>query len=259
MQHLNEEQLVEHYYHDDPQPSVAAEHLLACAECRAQYETIRHVLALVTESPVPERNGTYGEEIWNRLRWKLGRDATRTRARQWKSFAAAAAVLAVAFFAGQWWHARQSALAPTTHIAQTGTGTTAPAAAQPTNADRVLLVVVSDHLESSERMLMELANADASKGLDDATQQERAGELLVSNRIYRQTAARRGDERIASVLSDIEPILVELSNSGATLDARRLADIQKRIEAKGLLFKVRVLSAQSDSGERLTQVRGNNL
>src|SRR5215210_3991674 len=113
MQHLNEEQLVEHYYHDDAQPSVAAEHLRLCAECRAQYETIRRVLALVTDAPMPERNGTYGEEVWNRLRWRLGRDATRKR--QWRSMAAAAAILVVAFLAGQWWHSRQVATAPTTH------------------------------------------------------------------------------------------------------------------------------------------------
>lgn len=243
MQHLNEEQLVEHYYHDDDQPTVAAEHLRACAECRAQYDSIRRVLALVTEAPVPERSETYGEEMWNRLRWKLGRDATRHRARQWGSLTAAAAVLVIAFVLGQWWQSRQSAIAPTTNIAQgTRTQTQQPS----TNADRVLFVVVSDHLESSERMLMELANADPSKGLDDATQQERAGELLASNRIYRQTAVQRGDKRIASVLSDIEPILVELSNAGTTLDAAHLAEIQKRIEAKGLLFKVRVLSAQTE-------------
>ncbi|HVR40493.1 MAG TPA: hypothetical protein VMU84_15460 [Thermoanaerobaculia bacterium] len=255
MQHLNEEQLVEHYYHDDAQPSVAEEHLRTCSECRAQYETIRRVLALVTDAPIPERNGTYGEEIWNRLRWKIGRDATRGRRVAWKSMVAAAAVLAIAFFAGQLWHARQTAIAPTTSIVQTVTPS-------PTTAsrDRVLFVVVSDHLEDSERMLQQLANADPSKGLDDSVQQERATELLASNRMYRQTAAKRGDARIASVLADIEPILVELSNAGTTLDADHLAEIQKRIEAKGLLFKVRVLSAQTGSGDRPpTETRGTDL
>ncbi|HWW61896.1 MAG TPA: hypothetical protein VN181_11055 [Thermoanaerobaculia bacterium] len=245
MQHLNEEQLALHYYHDDDQPAVAAEHLRTCAECRAQYESIRRVLALVTDAPVPERSETYGDEVWTRLRWKLGRDATRRRSRQWGSLAAAAAVLVIAFLTGQWWQSRQQAVAPTTNLARANT-TSLTQTQQSTNADRVLFVVVSDHLESSERMLMELANADPSKGLDDTTQQDRAGELLASNRIYRQTAVQRGDKRIASVLSDIEPILVELSNAGTTLDATKLAAIQKRIEAKGLLFKVRVLSTQTE-------------
>ena len=51
MQHLTEEQLVAHYYRD----ADAHDHLRSCAECAAQYETIRRVLALVTEAPVPRK------------------------------------------------------------------------------------------------------------------------------------------------------------------------------------------------------------
>jgi hypothetical protein len=120
-------------------------------------------------------------------------------------------------------------------------------------------VVVSDHLDVSERMLLEVANADIRKGLgDNATL--RAEELVASNRIYRQTAARRGDARVASILSDIEPILVELANAGPSLSQDQLAKLQKRIESKALLFKVRVISAQVDDAERPVagQTRTNN-
>ena len=78
MQHLNEEQLVAHYYHDDDAPAAAESHLAVCTECRAQYETIRRVLTLVSDAPVPERDDHYGDEVWTRLRWKLG-----ARKRRW--------------------------------------------------------------------------------------------------------------------------------------------------------------------------------
>jgi len=53
MQHLNEEQLVLHRYHDDgPEVAAVEQHLNACAECRAQYDTLCRVLALVDELPV---------------------------------------------------------------------------------------------------------------------------------------------------------------------------------------------------------------
>src|SRR5258708_36368890 len=99
MQHLNEEQLVAHYYHDDDAPAAAESHLAECTECRLQNETIRRVLPLVADTPVPERGEQYADEVWARLRWKLG--APKRRAR-WTSLVAAAAMVAVAIFAGLW-------------------------------------------------------------------------------------------------------------------------------------------------------------
>src|SRR5207253_249183 len=93
MPHLNEEQLVAHYYRD----ADATAHLAECAECHAQFETLRRVLALVDEMPIPERDEHYGEQVWNRLRWRLDRRKGRT----WLSALAAAAVLVLAFFLGR--------------------------------------------------------------------------------------------------------------------------------------------------------------
>src|SRR5437764_8014850 len=153
MQHLNEEQLVAHYYHDDDAPAAAELHLGECTECRLQYETIRRVLTLVTDAPMPERGEHYADEVWTRLRWKLG---ARKRRMRWTSFVAAAAVLAIAFFAGQWWNSRGAqAPSPVSQIASTKPVRGQAGAPVLHGNDRVLLVVVSDHLESSERMLAE--------------------------------------------------------------------------------------------------------
>lgn len=248
MQHLSEEQLVEHYYHDDANPAVATQHLRDCAECRAHYATLRHVLALVSDAEVPERGEDYGAQVWNRLRWRLGRDRRR---RGWQSALAAAAVLVLVFLAGRYWRG----LDDDKPVPQVATATTSPAvapvaspASTPQTRERVLLLVVSDHLDTSERMLLEVANADPEKGLD-AAMQLRAEELVASNRIYRQSAARGGDARVAALLSDIEPILLELKNAGNSLSKDQLAQLQKRIESKGLLFKVRVMSAQVEDAQ----------
>jgi hypothetical protein len=241
MQHLNDEELIAHHYRD----ADASEHLRACAECRAQYETLCKVLALVDAVPVPERGAAYSDQVWNRLRWRL----ERRRRRTWQWMVSAAAVLAIAFVTGEWWHARQ--LAPgTQHIALTSTSQpNSPAAtAQPRNPEtnKVLIYVVGDHLDAAERVLAEVSNADPKKGFDAGEEQKRALELVDANRIYRQTAARRGDARIAALLSDIEPILVELSHSGAQLSSEQLTSMQKRIDSKNLLFKMRVMSAQGE-------------
>ncbi|HEV7572512.1 MAG TPA: hypothetical protein VGQ21_13515 [Thermoanaerobaculia bacterium] len=239
MQHLTEDQLISHYYRDGDAP-FAPEHLAACDECRAQFDTLCSVLTLVDQLPVPERGDAYGDEVWTRLRWKLGSNRRRN-IYGWMSIAAA---LVVAFIGGILWHSRTQPVTPATIVTPNTTAAAQPAAIASASKDRLLLVVVSDHLDSSERMLLEISNADAKHPLDVASQSKRAGELVASNRIYRQTAARRGERRIASLLSDLEPVLVELSHAGSTLSPDEIAALQKRIDSKGLLFKVRVVSAQ---------------
>jgi hypothetical protein len=259
MEHLNEEQLVMHHYHDDESPAAAAEHLMSCAQCRREFDAVRRILAIVNELPVPDRGPAYGDQVWNRLRWRMeGR-----RRRTWQSMIAAAAILAVAFFAGQFWHARNAAHAPAGSSAEATASREAVAAANTAAAgeagrDRVLLVVVSDHLDSSERMLLELANADAKHGRDMSTESVRAADLVATNRIYRQAATRNGDARIAALLADIEPVLLELANAGSTLPPEKIKALQKRIEDKGLLFKVRLVSADAEGRETPAVEKGIN-
>src|SRR5438445_1359123 len=145
MQHLSEEQLVMHHYHDVDGAAAVEQHLASCDECRAQFNTLRRVLALVDEMPVPERGDDYSEKIWSRLRWRLGSERRRVR---WQSALAAAAVLAAAFFAGQLWHARNTATAPSAGPTQS-----ASIAQKQTTHDRLMLIMVSDHLDSPQRML----------------------------------------------------------------------------------------------------------
>lgn len=245
MQHLNDEDLIAHHYRDGD----ASEHLRACAVCKAQYETLCRVLSLVESVPVPERGESYADEVWNRLRWRL----ERRRRRSWQWVASVAAVLAIAFVTGEWWHSRQQPAASGQQIAAAARplNTSTPqqlntSTAQQPDSSKVLVYVVGDHLDAAERVLAELSNADPKKGLDVGEQQKRAEELVDANRIYRQTAARRGDARIAALLSDIEPILVELSHSGAKLTPDELTSMQRRIDSKNLLFKMRVMSAQGE-------------
>ncbi len=239
MQHLNEEELVLHRYRDDANDAAAAEqHLNTCGECRARYDTLCRVLALVDDLPVPQRGDEYGTEVWNHLRWRLGH---RERARLWQALAAAA-MIALVFFAGVWWARIKAGKTVASEVAVSGKAQTASQRAA--GHDRILLFVVSDHLDSSERMLLELTNADSTRPLDVTSERRRAVELVSANRLYRQTARQRGDERIAALLSDLEPVLVELAHAGDRLSAAELTSLQKRIDSKELLFKVRVVSAQ---------------
>jgi hypothetical protein len=250
MQHLNEEELVAHYYHDAEAPSAAIDHLRECEECRVQFETISRVLSLVSAAPVPDRGEDYGKQVWNRLRWKLGSERRLIR---WPAIASIAAALALAFFAGLLWRSRPESHPVTATIAKAPVQQALPVAAPEDESivdpQRVLLYVVTDHLESSGRVLLEVANATPNRSFDNTTQQERAETLVAANRLYRQTASQKGDERLAELLADLEPVLIDLSHAGTTIEKDELRSLQRRIETRGLLFKVRVISAQTGGGE----------
>ena len=131
-----------------------------------------------------------------------------------------------------------------------------PASTLSNTQNRILFVVVTDHLDSTERMLLQVVNSDASRGLDLTSERPRAEELVASNRIYRQTATQRGDERLAMLLSDIEPVLLDIARSDGKLSPDEAAALQKRIDSKGLLFKVRVISAQTSGHEAPVAQKG---
>jgi hypothetical protein len=106
--------------------------------------------------------------------------------------------------------------------------------------ERVLLTALDGHLEQTELLLIELMNApDDTDEIELAFERGAAEDLLSSGRLYRVTAHHQGDLRLAHVLEDIEPVLVDLARSPDHVDRGSLQSLQGRIEDQALLFKVR--------------------
>jgi hypothetical protein len=122
--------------------------------------------------------------------------------------------------------------------------------------ERVLLVAVGDHLERSQMVLLELVNAPAGEPMDLETQRAFAGELVSANRLYRQSALRAGEPALAAVLDELERVLVEVAAGPDALSPADLAELQRRIEARGLLFKVNVVQSHVREREREPLARG---
>ena len=77
-----------------------------------------------------------------------------------------------------------------------------------------------------------------------------ADELVSANRLYRQTAVRSGEDSLVAVLEELERVLVEVAAGPDALAPQDVAELQRRIEARGLLFKVRVVGSQVRERER---------
>ncbi len=243
MNHLTEEQLVLYYYGEKVDGGVE-QHIGECESCRGAYHALQRVLNSVDSLPVPERSADYEAQVWRRLSTRLPRRGVfQLRWFTWKPLAisaATAALVIAAFLAGHSWQK------PHTDVAKDGV------------RERVLLVAVGDHLERTQTMLVELTNADAPKqgSLDISYEQRTAEDLIESNRLYRQTAASTGDTATASLLEDLERVLLEVAHSPSTVSESQLDDLRKQIEAKGILMKVKVFGEQVERRQAAPQSAG---
>jgi hypothetical protein len=229
MNHLSEEELVLFYYGESQEASGVEGHLAGCDRCRADFRSLQLVLNSVDSAPLPERGAEYGQAVWQRIEARLGARKRRRAFTWWIWAPATAALVLIAFFAGRLSHRTEPAqTAPNEQV-----------------RERILLVAVGDHLERSQMVLAELSNAPGAKGtLDISDERRMAEELLDDNRLYRQTAHSTGDTAVASVLDYLERVLIEIAHSPSEVSSDQLAELQRQIESRGLLFKVRVLGSR---------------
>jgi hypothetical protein len=191
------------------------------------------------EATVPDRPEDYGRSVWQSLQSRLEDAPARTRRSwvsfpQWKLAAAAVLLVVTGFVAGRFEPGRQTPL---------------PEPVSEATRSRILMAAVADHLEQSQRALLELANESDAGAQDSSAGQARADELVAANRLYRQSAAQAGEASLASVLDELERVLIEIANQPPDVTRGELREIRRRIDEEDLLFKIRVLSSQVRSRE----------
>jgi len=252
MNHLTEEELILHYYGEEGDTLAAEQHLEGCGECRGVYSSLQRVLNVVDSLPVPECAPDYGAQVWQRVapaiprrrRWLLPVSLPVFAWRWAAAGTAFAGLLVAAFLAGRWYqqpHGRPAQLAANDAQAH----------------ERVLLVAVGDYLERSQMVLIELANAAPHGSLDISAEQERAGDLVTESRLYRQTAARTGDTAVASVLEDLDRVLLDIANGPSKVTPGELEKLRQRLESEGILFKIRVLGSNVRNQEEPPKLEGH--
>lgn len=245
--HLNEDELVLHYYGEMPsdEEGRATAHLAACGDCQQNYTKLQRVMAFVDSAPAVEAEPGFERIAWARLEPALA----QSRRRGWLAwfvlspsrlaFATGVLILiGAAFMAGR-----------LTRTAGPGSSAAPQSAAQV--RERILLVDLGDHLDRSQMVLVELVSAgDTTGDVDISTERERAEQLVAVNRLYRQTALSTGDANMASLLDDLERVLVDIAASPETVSQEDLDLVRRRIDSKELLFKVRVVSSQVRERQR---------
>jgi hypothetical protein len=235
--HFSDDELTLHFYGESSNPSSIHAHLANCVECRAEFEAIARTLTMVAAPPAPERGDLYGLEVWQRIRPLLPPPDPWSRflGVRWSALIAGAAIAVLtiaAFVAGRYWPAAE----PARRVTPGATATV-----QSPGDERARTVAIIDHLERSERVLLDLANADGPD-VDVSVEQAWAEDLVDANRLYREAAFQAGETTTASVLDDLERTLLDIVHAPSTPTPAELEEVRARLDAAALLFKVRVLS-----------------
>ena len=110
---------------------------------------------------------------------------------------------------------------------------------------RVLQTAVGDHLDRTQMMLVELANAETDGADVLAGEQARAADLVAANRADSPVGAcSRATAPIVDILEDLERVLLEIANAPANASSNELTDLQSRITTEDLLFRLRVIASE---------------
>ena len=241
MKHLDEAELVLYFYGESRRAGQIDRHLSECPECSSRYAEIAGTLALVEAPATPARDESYGEHVWRRIRHDLA-DQEHVGWMAWLvwhrvavagAVAACVLLVATAVVLSSWPRRAPESSAATSNAAAV--------AALPAAAERVRLVALGDHLEQSERVLLDVVNAQGPL-VDVSAQQTWAAALIDSNRLYRDAAEHAGDEDTAALLDELERGLLDITHGPSKLTAAELDRALERLDATTLLFKIRVLS-----------------
>ena len=239
MNHLTDEQLVEHYFGEGANRVATETHLRVCARCEQAYDEISNVLRVRGPEP-PARQAGYGKRVWQSIQAQLRPYPGKPRPRYFTMprlvlAGTCLAGLTAAFVGGTLWERSR------THSQLAGN----PSQVK----ERMALYILDDHLDRSERLLVQLNHAGTDTGDGDAVLQAEARQLLPDNRLYRQALSGGSDPIMNAALEHLERVLLEMANSPNGLNGDDITRIEQEMNTDSLLFQIRVLRARSPRPE----------
>lgn len=168
------------------------------------------------------------DAMWDRIQAERGRRREAAKVvplRRWMVWsAAAAAVLVLGIGIGRW---------------SMGTRKTAAVAAR-ADSDLVYRVAAMPYLTRTEALLTSF-RAESKSGKVDANFAVQAQDLLVTTRLMLNSPAAR-DPRLASLLQDLETMLVQIAQLPAGNDRNDVNLINQGLDQRSVMLRLRAVS-----------------
>jgi hypothetical protein len=101
------------------------------------------------------------------------------------------------------------------------------------------------HFETSERLLLAFKNVrldEPSAAREVTYERKRAKQLVYQNMLLKREADASGDVQVASLLENLEPILIDIANLPDQPDESTVRAIRERVERKNIVGLLRVNS-----------------
>ena len=257
--HVTDEELLLDYYDESSTHDRAARraHLETCEACRTLDREMRAVLAMVDAAPSVDAPPGFGREIWARIEPEIVARASsprpwwaiftnerkrvlseRKRVEGWALAGGMAALVVASFAVGRVWDgAPRKQLEP------------ASIDASALN-ERMLRAEVGEHFERSQRVLVDLVNADDAAAGSYGSDRDRAADLVASGRLYRRSAEAMGDVEMRDLLEDVERVLVDVANEPLDGPSKDLTDVRMRIGEQDLVPRLRLAMSEIRERER---------
>jgi hypothetical protein len=265
--HITDEEMLLDYYNESTSADRAARtaHLETCEACRALDREMRAVLALVDTAPTVEAPPGFGREMWARVEPHISERVAQSRSswaivsafatatarlgpvRHWALAGGMAALLVASFTLGRVWERPPHRDEPAPQASGPVPGAT------DAMTERLLRAEMEDHLERSQRVLVDVANNDDSGDVSLASDRTRAADLVAAGRLYRRAADRVGDVEMRDLLEDVERVLVDVANGSSEPASKELNDVRTRIGEQDLLFRLRVAGSEIRERQRRAQ------
>jgi hypothetical protein len=253
MKHLSDEEL---YALSQSPAGGLPNHLRECEQCSASYREFAALLeSAATEAGTPRPAPDLTGRVWAAIRPALPIYHPQTQGRRgsgvftgwwprglvWAGALASLLLIGSVFWAGRLVERRH-------------TETNLALQASPSQPGRVVLLVVRDHLDRSERLLVELDHSGHFTRVDRGPLAREAADLLEDNRLYRQTAATSRDPALAQLLDQLDRVLVEVAHDPAALQGGDLARMREQMNLDRLLFELRVVRDRHNKNEKETRL-----
>jgi len=249
MNPISDNDLILYFYRDGLDPRRIAEiddELFASVDLRLRYTELQQMLRRIDVQSAVEPDAGFNARIWQRLEARLERErafsAQSSLRSRWHTLLlalspprlalAATCLLAVAVGGGYY--------LGRTHAPQPDETARANAMAA-----RVLDAYVTEHLRTTENLLLTTLNSDSNELR--ASNREVAATLVESNRMYALAASRAGNSRLADFLRQLEPVLLEVANQPADASVQSVDGLRDYLHKTDLLFQVRATQARIDT------------
>jgi hypothetical protein len=244
MKNITDDDLTLLYYGEHDDPALAAT-VAGSTELSARFDALSAELGQIDALTPPQRADDYGSDVWQQISSRLADEPEKTP-RKWSAWLTAARqprfswagalslvmVASLAFVLGRQGSQPEAISTPVVDYAPT-------MAQSGLNTERLLTRSVSGHLDQLNLAFTEFVNSTDATGTDAG----QITDMLVANRLYRQAAISRGDHQLATFLSELEPVLIELAHDAHTSSSTSRTRMQQEIKDH-LLFRIRVMNQQ---------------